>query len=303
MENSMYLTISIIVLIAIVCLIVFHWRKKKIICKICCMSDMHKCRLLNELVEPLGYNYYSKQDIFSSRLDAWQKDFGYGAIYDRGAPYFNMVFDSYPVYFDHDGKTWLIEFWKGQYGIDTGSEVGIYHTDHIIPPAARKLTIFHAASNEEMPEITMRLRRRGCPIAALQKEHWWLTIFSMGLFSRPKELSVDITLRFHDLSMRDAFLDALLASGHDPDDIDVMYTSVSFTFHAGSQHWFFLKRWYCHYVQFKNRIFCKLFCFVTRPFEDSGSKLLYLYYYIPFVFRRIFRLRRFGRKGKHHKKH
>ena len=283
MENSMYLTISIIVLIAIVCLIVFHWRKKKIICKICCMSDMHKCRLLNELVEPLGYNYYSKQDIFSSRLDAWQKDFGYGAIYD--------------------GKTWLIEFWKGQYGINTGSEVGIYHTDHIIPPAARKLTIFHAASNEEMPEITMRLRRRGCPVAALQKEHWWLTIFSMGLFSRPKELSVDITLRFHDLSMRDAFLDALLASGHDPDDIDVMYTSVSFTFHAGSQHWFFLKRWYCHYVQFKNRIFCKLFCFVTRPFEDSGSKLLYLYYYIPFVFRRIFRLRRFGRKGKHHKKH
>ena len=131
MENSMYLTISIIVLIAIVCLIVFHWRKKKIICKICCMSDMHKCRLLNELVEPLGYNYYSKQDIFSSRLDAWQKDFGYGAIYDRGAPYFNMVFDSYPVYFDHDGKTWLIEFWKGQYGINTGSEVGILSLIHI----------------------------------------------------------------------------------------------------------------------------------------------------------------------------
>lgn len=267
------------------------------------MSDMHKCRLLNELVEPLGYNYYSRQDIFSSRLDAWQKDFGYGAVYDRGAPYFNMVFDSYPVYFDHDGKTWLIEFWKGQYGINTGSEVGIYHTDQIISPAARKFTIFHAASEEEMPEITMRLRRRGCPVAALQKEHWWLTIFSMGLFSRPGELSVDITLRFHDLSMRDAFLDALLASGHDPDDIDVMYTSISFTFRAGTQHWCFLKKWYCHYVQFKNRIFCKLFCFVTRPFEDSGNRLLYLYYYIPFVFRRIFRLRRFGRKGRHHKKH
>lgn len=259
--------------------------------------------MLNELTEPLGYCYDARQDIFTSTTDAWQKKFGYGAIYDKFAPLLNMVIDSQPVYFDYDGKTWLIEFWKGQYGINTGSEVGIYHTDHIIPPAARKLTIFHAASNEEMPEITMRLRRRGCPIAALQKEHWWLTIFSMGLFSRPKELSVDITLRFHDLSMRDAFLDALLASGHDPDDIDVMYTSVSFTFHAGSQHWFFLKRWYCHYVQFKNRIFCKLFCFVTRPFEDSGSKLLYLYYYIPFVFRRIFRLRRFGRKGKHHKKH
>ena len=42
------------------------------------------------------------------------------------APRFQMVFDALPVYFDYQKKTWLIEFWKGQYGINTGAEIGIY---------------------------------------------------------------------------------------------------------------------------------------------------------------------------------
>ena len=38
-----------------------------------------------------------------------------------------MIIDAYPVYFDYQDKTWMIEFWRGQYGINTGAEIGVYH--------------------------------------------------------------------------------------------------------------------------------------------------------------------------------
>lgn len=295
----MYYIALIIILVAIFLIILFHWRKKKIICKLCKMSQKHKCRLLNKLVEPLGYWYDPRQDIFSSTLDAWQKTFGYGKIYDHTAPFFNMIFDCQPIYFNYDGKTWLIEFWKGQYGINTGSEIGVYHADGIVPPAARDLTLFHAVKEEEYLEFFTRLRKNGCPVASLREDHWWLTIFSMGCFSHPEELSVDICIRFPDLDMRDAFLDAILVKGYDLEDFYICYTTVSFTFRSAHRRMCLLKKLYCCLVQLKNQLFCRLYQFVTRPFHNSCDKLLYLYYYLPFVFRRMLRLRRFNsRKNK-----
>ncbi len=295
----MYFIVLIIILIAILFAIVFHWRKKTIICKLCNMPKKIKCRLLNKLVEPLGYWYDPRQDIFSSTPDAWQKIYGYGEIYNHAAPFFNMIFDCQPVYFNYDGKTWLIEFWKGQYGINTGSEVGIYRADGIVPPAARDMTLFHAVKEEEYLEFFTRLRKNCCPIASLQEEHWWLTIFSMGCFSRPKELSLDISIRFPDLDMRDAFLDAMIKTGYDLEDFYICCTTVSFTFRFSHRHMCFPKRIFCCLVQLKNRLFCRLYRFVTRPFQNSCDKLLYLYFYLPFVFRRMLRLRRFStRKNK-----
>ena len=67
--------------------------------------------------------------------DAWQKAFGYLDAYNRAAPYLSMVFDSYPIYFDYEGRTWLVQIWKGQYGICTGCEIGLYYTDGIVKNA------------------------------------------------------------------------------------------------------------------------------------------------------------------------
>lgn len=289
----MYFIVLILILIALIFALFFHWRKKKILCKLCKMSPRHKCRLLNRLVEPLGYWYDPKQDIFSSTRDAWQKIYGYGEIYNQAAPFFNMIFESQPVYFNYDGKTWLIEFWKGQYGINTGSEAGIYRADSIVPPAAQNRTLFHAVEENEYLELFTRLRKNDCPVASLREYHWWLTIFSMGTFSRPEDLSVDISIRFPDLDMRDAFLDAILMEGYELEDFYICYTTVSFTFRSAHRHLCFLKQLYCHLVQQKNRLFCRLYCFVTRPCDNTCDKLLYLYYYLPFVFRRMLRLHRF----------
>lgn len=300
MVINMYIAIIFILILAILCLLLFHVRKKKIIRKIYCIPCRCKCHLLNELTRPLGYCYNQKQDIFTNTADAWQKSYGYASIYDRMAPFLGMIFDCKPIYFDYEGKTWRIEFWKGQYGINTGAEAGVYHADTIIPSSARDLTIFHAATEEEAPEINMELFYKGKPVAEISGTKWWLTIFSMGQFSNPEDLSLDISLRFTDFEMRNAFIDALYTAGYNIDSLHlcIYFTDVTFTFPASCKRKSFFKNPYRCYVQWKNRLFCKLYCFVTRPFNCTRDKLLYLYYLMPFIFRRMLRLKRLYRSQK-----
>ncbi|MCH5266381.1 MAG: DUF4474 domain-containing protein [Lachnospiraceae bacterium] len=262
------------------------------------MSPCEKSQLLDELTSPLGYHYDSEQDVFTSQLDAWQKSYGYGSIFDKAAPFFNMIFDCQPIYFDYDGKTWLIEFWKGQYGITTGSEIGVYHADTILTPGERKTAIFHAAEPEEYLPMTTELFYRGCPMARMSKSHWWLTIFSPGQFSKPEDLTLEISLRFPNFEMRNAFINALHQAGYQVEDINLSmyYMDVFFTFQSSSHHISWLARLHRCYVQWKNHLFCRLYRFVTRPFSLTCDKLLYLYYYLPFIFRRMLRLKRFKKR-------
>lgn len=87
--------------------------------KVLALTPGERVRLLNELAEPFGFAYLPSEDIFTSRLDAWQRDKGYEAKYDTMAVGAGMVIDAFPVYFNYEGRTWLVEFWKGQYGINT----------------------------------------------------------------------------------------------------------------------------------------------------------------------------------------
>ncbi len=84
--------------------------------------------------------------------------------------------------------TWLIELWKGQYGINTGCELGIYYADEIISPDKYSSTLFHSAKTEDMLEVSLHLNKldsknhsRYIRLGDMQKKHWWLTIFKMGI--------------------------------------------------------------------------------------------------------------------------
>lgn len=286
------------VLIVFICLfaLIHFWRKRKILCKLCCMSACEKLQLLDSLVEPLGYVYVPEWDVFSSRVDAWQRDFGYKDMYDHAAPYFNMIYQTLPVYFDYDGKTWLVQIWKGQYGICTGCEVGIYHADGIVDRRDWKNATFHAAGECEMLDISTELWRSGRRIASLRKEHWWLTTFDVGTFSKPAELSLDVSLQFPNTEMKNAFLEALLALGVDCHDIFSYLTTVYFHF---PEHTPKLSLWKCIQrvlAQFINRMNCRLFRFVTRFCHSGCDRILYLYFYLPFICRHLLRMRHFSKR-------
>ena len=146
----MYILFSIFIIILLFFFVINHSRKKCIIRKICCMTLEEKCNLLNAIIEPMGFSYLADQDIFTSTRDAWQRKMGYQSLYNRGAVHFNMVFDYLPVYFDYNDKTWMIQLWKGQYGVNTGGEIGVYYADHIVSQEQLDTTLFQAVDDSDI---------------------------------------------------------------------------------------------------------------------------------------------------------
>lgn len=282
-------------LLLVLCGSLFFYRRKKKACqRICNMNPCEKCKKIDELITPFGYCYNYKQDIFSTTIDAWQRDFGYTEVYNRYAPRFNMVFDSEPIYFDYQERTWLIQFWKGQYGINTGGEVGIYYSDSIVPPALRNLTLFHSVPNSEMLPISIHLIKGDCTIGIMRKKHWWLTIFSLGEYSEPSELSLNVSISFPNKEMLNAFVTALLEKGYRQEALSICGTKVHFIYDTCSICSLpFFRRLLCRFSQWKNRNFCKLYLWATKPFSSSLDQVLCLYYCLPFAFRRLFHIKRY----------
>ena len=292
----MYFALFILLLIVLFCTIFFHCRKRKIICRIRCMDKCQKCSLLNELAEPFGYYYHCQRGFFSSTINAWQKTAGYTWLYDYMAPRLQMVIDALPIYFDYRDKTWLIEFWKGQYGINMGAEIGIYHADRLLTEAEYKTALFHAANDDEMLPCTLRLCDKGMDCVHLSEKHWWLTAFLPGRFANPSDLSLTAAVCFPDEEMFDAFYAGLCKAGYNFNDISVHESCLTFAFHTlDNKDFNLLTRIRRCRSQLINRIFCKLYTWVTRPFTNTEDCILYLYYYFPAAFRRLLRLRRFHR--------
>lgn len=294
----MYMAFGMILLFGmlffcILTILIFHFRKANMIKKLNTMTEEDKEQLLASLTRPCGFSYRKKQDIFTSTHDAWQRSFGYQSVFDQTAALGQIVFQCEPIYFNYRGRTWLIELWKGQYGITTGGEIGIYHADTLLEPEDYSSTPFEAASDEEMLMLRMELWRGKWKIFRISDCHWWLTGFRLGIFSHPEELRMKCALTFPDADMMDAFLDALLALGYGQCELDLWMRTVSFTFLAPKSpqpcqdH-----RIRCGFAQWKNRLFCRIYRHLTRCFDLTTDKLLCFYYCLPKSFQRTIFLNR-----------
>ena len=75
-----------------------------------------------------SYKYYPDGDYYyTDDKNAWQKGFGYNQVYDSLAIASWMYYDTVRTTFDFEGKNWLIQIWKGQYGYYfVGEEIGVY---------------------------------------------------------------------------------------------------------------------------------------------------------------------------------
>ena len=293
----MYFLLVILLFIALFGSIFFWWRRRKIICRIQCMEPCQKCHKLDEIVRPFGYCYNDRYCFFSSTLDAWQREAGYTWFYDYMAPRFQMVYDSLPVYFDYNGRTWLIEFWKGQYGINAGAEIGIYHADGIVSEKEYKTTLFTAVSDEELLRCSFTLCGKNGNCVQISQTHWWLTAFFTGCFVWPSDLDMKASIRFTDRRMQCAFVSGLRSAGYTERDMTVNGCCVTVNVTGVKCAKYRLRtRFWRRFSQWKNRIFCRLYLWVTRPFQCTEDRVLYLYYLLPIAFRRLLRMRRFHRR-------
>lgn len=267
------------------------------------MGLSEKLCIINQLITPFGFTYSVLQDVITSRVDAWQREFGYHALFDKTALRFHMVFDCEPVYFHYGNKTWLIEFWKGQYGINTGGEIGIYCADSVACPDRYDQTLFQSVPDSQMLPVSMELYYKGGLLFGLKRRHWWLTGFSMGRFCEPEDLVMKASVTFPNLCMLECFENSLLNMGYSRQDVCVQELTVCFTFsrpHALQPRSVYRRR--ARRAQWKNRQLCKIYRWFVRPFSCTLDQLLYLYFCLPFLVRRLLRLRKCGKQKFHSKK-
>lgn len=176
---------------------------------------------LRQMLADTGYAYDWKHNIFYSVMNPWQRKFGYCSLYDESSAPFGMVIDCEPVYFEYDGKRWMIELWKGQYGITTGAEIGVYNTTgpDLNIPGVFNGTFYNCANDEDTLSMTYTLLKGNTTMFNRAAKHWWLTGFRLGEFSKPSDLTLEASITFKSPAMQKAFLDGLQRIGYKSNEI------------------------------------------------------------------------------------
>lgn len=176
-------------------------------------------------LEDSGFSYDPKQDIFYSIKKPWQKKFGYCRLYEEIAPLMNCIFECEPICFEYEGKKWLIEFWKGQYGMTTGCEIGVYTKD-----SDSHSMIYKAVGPEDNLLMSATLVKNGDVLFEREDRHWWLTGFVLGEYSEPEELTMHACIRLKTQDMCKAFVRELERIGYQDHRILYDGKTVCFVF-------------------------------------------------------------------------
>ncbi|MBQ7546494.1 MAG: DUF4474 domain-containing protein [Clostridia bacterium] len=181
-------------------------------------------RDLLEKQQILGYRYSYKGDYYyTDDKDCWQKFFGFNFAYDWLAPLFLMEYDYVRVFFPYEGKDWMIQMWKGQYGmVFYGSEVGVYTK----PEGKESASRFAHYAGADMPDflkISNALYRKNFTTGDYDLEYerpyddyWWNAGFVPGHLwdTTPcDELRTVTRITFKDAQMAKLFTDGLTECG------------------------------------------------------------------------------------------
>ena len=276
--------ILIIILILILIFLISFFRKRWARKKVRCDTEEEKLCAINSILSPFGFLFDIKQDIVISKNNSWQRELGYSDLYDLNAPFFNIVMDAEPIYFDYDNKHYRIEFWKGQYGITTGAEVGIYVREYNskIPKG-----IYRSANDNERLEISFDLFKK-CYLFSRKDFSWWLTGFDVFKFSKPKDLKMSISIKFPNKEMQIAFVAGLLRAGYTENKIKIDCNEVSFNYCSPLNYKLNKHRKCIKLIaQFFNYINCSILMMLTKRYNRTIDKLDYIRYLAPGLYKLI----------------
>ncbi len=151
-----------------------------------------------------GFEYDAKQGIYYSHLNPLQRKFGFNVIYDMAAPMAGMFYDTKRIEFVYDNREWMIQIWKGQYGITSGAEIGLYNR-----PMDRVMQ-YDCADDEDLIEMQFDFYNQNELVFSRGPEkHWWLTGFKIFNAGVPILIDLDMTLKFTNIAMARAFYNSL----------------------------------------------------------------------------------------------
>ncbi|MDD2435862.1 MAG: DUF4474 domain-containing protein [Bacilli bacterium] len=241
---------------------------------------------LNKELEPFGFAYSSKQDIFFSIMYPWQRTYGYCRSYDEVSPLVSIIIDCEPIYFKYNNRKWLIEFWKGQYGMTTGGEIGIYvaNEDNKDPTD----TFYGIVTDEERITMTYILKKKKKSLITRNARHWWLTGFKLGEYSKPKDLVMEISVSLKNNTMVNAFKEALLKTGYSESDIKVFNQTVNLIFDKPRTKQPVTRNFFTNLImQSNNKRNCKLYNKLTKNYNNSLEKINFIRNNFPLLYSQI----------------
>lgn len=248
---------------------------------------------LDEIIEDSGYLYDSEQDIYYSHMNPWQRKFGYCRIYDEASAPLGMIIDCEPIYFEYDGKRWLIEFWKGQYDLTTGCEIGIYTTEgpDLDIPGIFNGTFYNCASDSDRLLMSYSIKKNNEILFIREDKHWWLTGFKLGEFSKPSELTMDINITLKNWTMRNAFIKGLKNAGYSDNEIIQNGNTVSLKYSKPHVPQPFTRTKLTDgVIQWKNKKLCKKYHNITKNCESMPCKIEAIRKRAPKMFGLIFNM-------------
>ena len=296
----------IFIIIIIFILLLYRWiiQRKEAIDNVLQRTDEEKIKDINDALELYGFLYDKNNDIICSNMYPWQREVGYCKLYDDTAPFINMIIDSEPIYFEYDNRRWLIEIWKGQYGMTTGGEIGIYvsEMDDIDIPGIFSGTFFKAVSDEELLNMSFNLKMNGEDLFQRHDYHWWLTGFDVGVFSSPNNLSMEVMLSFPNSNMKNAFLNGLKRIGYKEDEIEIINNRIYFNFDKPKSTQSYSRyKLITPFIQFMNKIYCEIYNLITKDFVRTIDKIDFLRLYYPNLFKLIAGKNRMKKLQKYYK--
>ncbi len=177
--------------------------------------DFASINLASYKYDPDGNFYYTDDK------DCWQKNFGFNEVYDSFAPITMMYYDTVRTTFEYGGKEWLIQIWKGQYGMAfVGGEVGIYTRNigsigtHFVCADKEDWLYMETAfmwDEYETGEYRAVFNRD-------YEKYWWATGFVVGfpngsLRKTLTEFRLITHITFKDTEMAEAFCEAFEENG------------------------------------------------------------------------------------------
>ena len=181
-------------------------------------------RSLLESRQILGYRYSYKGDYYyTDDKDCWQKNFGFNFAYDWVAPLMLFEYDYVRVFFTYQGQDWMVQMWKGQYGmVFYGSEVGLY-TKPEGSEAATRFAHYAAADSADYLKMSTALDRKNFSTGEYDRQferpyddYWWASGFVPGHLwdTTPcDELRTTTHITFKDANMAQMFTEGLAECG------------------------------------------------------------------------------------------
>lgn len=252
-------------------------------------TDEEKLRDFKAVLNQAGFDYALSEDFVFSQKNPWQKKVGYSRFYDEAAGAMNMIIDCEPITFFYDNHYWLIEFWKGQYGMATGGEIGIYkaRADRRTAPDFYDGTLFVCVGERDYMDMEFTLYREGEKLLERKENHWWLTAFKPGVFSQPDMLHMECSVKFPNQLMQQAFLKGMKRCGYEEREININKNSVTFFYTEPRSRQPVIRAGLGKRIQRQNKRNCKLYLRLTKKYERTLDKADYIRYRLPRLYRKL----------------